>query len=140
MLAYWDKVEGAADYSKDCVSHSYGLVQNFFKSSQCKWVFRVYLALFSNTDGPAPAVLIALSWVNMPTIASAFTYMDLADKWGTGNVTELSRDTGPYKDVVYSGKYYESGINGSTVWNAELQPVSSVSMSAINAILGDLRQ
>ncbi len=140
ILSHWGKIDGAIAYANDCFSHSYGQVQGFFKVHPCKWVVRAYLALDGSSTSNYPAVLIALSWVNIPNTSSALSYMNLADTWRTGNVTELSRDVGPYQNVTYSGRYYESGIDGDTVWNAEVQPVSPVSESSISTILTDIRQ
>jgi hypothetical protein len=140
LLLHWGRIDGAIDTSNDCTDNSYGQVQKFFQANPCKWVFRAYLAMSANSTTDTPAMMIAISWVYMPSASSAYAYMRLADTWGTGNVTELSRDVGPYKDVMYSGKYYESGIRGTTVWNAEAQPTSSVTIPVVETALADAHQ
>jgi hypothetical protein len=74
----------------------------------------------------------------MPSVTLAEKYKHLVDTAGTGNVRELSRDTGPYRQVRFSGKHYISGIDGAAVWNAQAQPIKSTSASVIKQILEKL--
>lgn len=124
-------VNFAVESDSNCEEHSYGLVADFFKSHPCQWVTRAYLAIH---DGSLGEVLVALSWVGMPDASSAAEYKKLAGTGGTGNITELSRDTGPYRSVKYDGKIYKSGIDGSSVWNMEVQPVGQIPASFVSAV------
>jgi hypothetical protein len=124
-------------FDTNCASNSYGQVQTFLQSNPCKWLARAYVAIPETTqDG----VLVAFSWVDMPTLLLAEEYKSLVDKQGTGNITELSREYAPYKDVAYSGNYYLSGIAGTAVWNVEFQPVGPISSTVIQTIMNDSRQ
>jgi len=76
----------------------------------------------------------------MPTLLLAEKYKSLVDKQGTGNITELSREYAPYKDMIYNGNYYLSGIAGTAVWNVEVQPVGPISSTVIRTIMNDSRQ
>jgi hypothetical protein len=64
-----------------------------------------------------------VAWVDLPTEASAREFHALVDGDGTGNVRELTRERGPYTDVRFTGEHYESARDGTTVVNAQAQPV-----------------
>jgi len=76
----------------------------------------------------------------MPNITSAKKYKHLVDTGGTGNVHELSRETGPYRHVVFDGNHYVSGRDGRLVWNAQAQPIKPTPTDIINAALNGFRQ
>jgi hypothetical protein len=76
----------------------------------------------------------------MPSAASATAYKKLVDKGGTGNITELSRDTGPYRTIKYSGEFYTSGLDGSSVWNVQLQPVGQIPTAFVSEIFDRFKQ
>lgn len=132
---YGPKLDVRLDSS--CAVNSYGSVHRFFLSNPCAWLAR---ASFTLRVGRSSAVLVAISWVDMRTVAQTEQYKQLVDAAGTGNVTELTRESGPYRDVQFNGKNYISGINGTAVWNAEVQPVGSLPAAAVGRILGDSRQ
>jgi hypothetical protein len=121
----------------DCAAHSYGQVEQFFQLHPCKWVARAYLAVRNSTQG---LVLVAISWVDMPDAVTAASYKHLVDGSGTGNVTELSRDIGPYRNIAYSGEFYASGMIGTSVWNAQAQPVEPTLAAVVNQILATSSQ
>jgi hypothetical protein len=121
----------------NCAAHSYGLVHRFFLSHPCKWVSRASLILHGNGGG---AVLVAISWVDMSNTALAEQYKHLVDSPGTGNVTELTRDSGPYRNVRFTGDFYTSGIVGTAVWDAEVQPVTQLPTTVTSNILHDSEQ
>jgi hypothetical protein len=73
-------------------------------------------------------------------VASARRYKRMVDTPGTGNVTELSRDDGPYRDIRFDGKLYTSGMSGTAVWNVQVQPVGPVPLATLNKILAESRQ
>jgi hypothetical protein len=130
-------VKLAAKTSNDCAAHSYGLTHEFFLSHPCKWLARAWLALRRRGQG---LVLVAISWVGMSNANLAEQYKHLVDGSGTGNVTELSREVGPYRDIVFNGNFYSSGIDGNAVWNAQVQPVGPVSNVVLTKIQHDSRQ
>lgn len=125
------------EFDNNCAAHSYGQVQEFFRSNPCKWLARAYIVVREHNQGVA---LVAISWVDMPTHSLTIEYKHLVDAPGTGNITELSREGGPYRNVVFSGKNYISGIIGTAVWNVEVQPIDSASAEVLKKILNDSRQ
>jgi len=127
----------AVESDSNCAAHSYGMVNSFFKAHPCKWLARGYLAVHQENIG---VVLVAVSWVGMPSAILAEKYKRLVDKGGTGNITELSRNTGPYRAIRFNGKFYTSGIDGSAVWNVQVQPESSVPSTVLERILNSSRQ
>ena len=124
-------------FDENCSSHSYGKIQSFFRSHPCRWLARAYIVL---NVPKQDAMLIAISWVDMPTSSLAEQYKHLMDKPGTGSVTELSRETGSYQNIAFTENYHLSGIIGTIVWNVQVQPIGSVAISVINKVLGDSRQ
>ncbi|WP_219417031.1 hypothetical protein [Pseudonocardia nigra] len=105
----------------DCAAHSYGLVREFFQEQPCSALYR---PLFEVHDTRRDVVLVAVAWVDMPDVDQARAFKRLVDRHGTGNVTELSRETRRYRNVRFSGEYYASVRNDSTVINVQAQPVS----------------
>jgi hypothetical protein len=104
----------------DCAAHSYGLVREFFQENPCSALSR---ALFEVQVERRVVVLVAVAWVDMPDVRQARKLKDLVDRDGTGNITELSRETGPYQDVRFTGDHYASVRDETTVVNAQAQPV-----------------
>ncbi len=107
----------------DCVAHSYGQVQRFFREHPCQALYR---SLFEVRDRRGGLVLIAVAWVDMPDATSARAFRELVDVHGTGNITELNRDGGRYQAVRFTGEHYASTLEGSTVVNAQAEPVGRV--------------
>lgn len=114
------RVEQRLRSDDDCAAHSYGRVRDFFGDHPCTALFR---ALFVVRDRSGNAVLLAVAWVDMPDTGQANRFRRLVDGGGTGNVTELSREGGRFRDVRFNGAHYESEQDGETVVNAQAQPV-----------------
>ncbi len=121
------RVESCFAEGADCVARSYGAVREFFRDEPCTGLSR---ALFEVRDRRNNVVLVAVAWVEMPDSASARQFHDLVDRHGTGNVTELSRDQGRYRNVRFSGEYYTSRRDGTTVVNVQAQPVGRTAVAA----------
>ena len=115
---YTANVRAAQD--TDCAAHSYGTVQDFFESSPCDLLSRAVVEL---RDKQRNVIIIAVSRVAMPDVTQAAKYKALVDRSGTGNVTELSREVGPYRRVRFTGDFYTSSITGVIVRNTQVQPV-----------------
>ena len=134
LAAGYNHIDYAIDFGSNCEAHSYGIVKTFFKTHPCKWLTRAYLAIHEENLGEA---IVAMSWVGMPDVPSADKYKELVDEKGTGNVTELSREVGPYRAVKFDGGLYSSGIDGSCVWNVEVQPVGAIPPAVASGILSN---
>jgi hypothetical protein len=124
-------------FDTNCASHSYGNVKTFFQSHPCKWLARTYIIIVAHKQNVA---LVAISWVDMPNLSLAIDYKNLVDVLGTGNITELSREVGPYRNVKFTGKYYISGKAGTAVWNVQVQPIVPTPVKVLKTILDDSRQ
>ncbi|MCP6497878.1 hypothetical protein NL476_28360, partial [Klebsiella pneumoniae] len=68
-------------------------------------------------------VLVAVAVVGMPDPGGARAFRQLVDRHGTGNVTELSRESGRYRRVRFAGRPYGSARDGEVVVNVQAQPV-----------------
>jgi hypothetical protein len=124
------------DRQHDCAAHSYGLVQDYFRSHPCGGVTRAVIEL---TDKRRNVLLIAVSRVDMPTPTEAAQYRKLVDQDGTGNVTELSRERGRYRSYHYTGRFYTSSLDGTSVENIQIEPVGWwPAVAAMNRLRHDL--
>jgi hypothetical protein len=120
----------------NCVAHSYGKVQEFFRSNPCKWLARAYVVL--EKKGSEGEMLVDFIWVEMPTSAQAEECQHLMGTPGSGSVTELAVEDGsPYKDTYLPIDYYTTGIVGTAVWNVQLQPFAPVPFQVITKVLND---
>lgn len=124
-------------FDKNCAENSYGSVQHFFLANPCVWLAR---ASFTLRESGSLATLVAVSWVDMNNTEAAMQYKKLVDAPDTGNITELTRVSGPYQSIRFTGRFYASGIDGTTVWNAEVQPVANLPLNTVDVILNDSRQ
>ncbi|MFP5068498.1 hypothetical protein ACLFMI_02360 [Pseudonocardia nantongensis] len=109
------------DDDADCTAHSYGQVREFFRVHPCSSLRRAH---FEVRDRNGDVALVPVAWVDMPTEAEARQLKALMDTGGTGNVTELSRERGRFRTVRYTGDAYASRRDGTTVVNAQAQPVA----------------
>jgi hypothetical protein len=117
---------------RDCAAHSYGQVRKWFREHRCDALFR---ALFRVRDRHGAVVLVAVAWVDMPDETSAIELKHLLDRDGTGNITELSRERGRYRSVRFTGEHYVSRRSGTTVVNAQAQPVGRAAAAVDLAML-----
>ena len=111
----------------DCAAHSYGEVQRWFRGHPCDALYR---ALFEVRDRRGALVLVAVAWVDMPDTTRATELKRLVDRSGTGNVIELSRERGRYRNVRFDGEHYASRQEDTTVVNAQAQPVGRAARAA----------
>jgi hypothetical protein len=102
-------------------------VREFFREQPCVALHRAW---FEVRDGRRGLVLVAVSWVEMPDTRSARAFHELVDTHGTGNVTELSREEGRHRRVRFTGEYYISRRDGTTVVNAQAEPVGRAAIAA----------
>jgi hypothetical protein len=121
-----------------CSGHAYGEVADFLASTDCTGLSR---ALYS-AETDAGAVVISVIRVQMPDTASARDLRALADRNGSGNVSDLLREGvryagGPEK---LSGAEYASALSGPTVTIVEsawADPAAAGSSSDIDRVASD---
>jgi hypothetical protein len=105
----------------DCAANSYGQVRNHFSDHPCQRVERAWYEVSDDEDNEA---VLSVAWVEMPDAEAANDLKRLVDRPGTGNVTELSKQDGPYQDVRYSGWYYRSDVDGATFRSVQAEPLA----------------
>ena len=105
----------------DCAANSYGEVRNYFSNHPCQGVQRAWYEVSDDEDN---AAVLSVAWVEMPDAEAANDLQRLVDRPGTGNVTELSKEDGPYQDVRYSGWYYRSDVDGATFRSVQAEPLA----------------
>ncbi|TFV58361.1 hypothetical protein E4P41_13150 [Geodermatophilus sp. DF01-2] len=96
-----------------CVGNSYGAVADFFTATDCAGLAR---ALYS-TDVDGRPVVVSVSVVDMGDAAGARALRALADRNGSGNVSDLLREGVRYPGSPdrLSAAQYASAVSGSTV-------------------------
>ena len=105
----------------DCAANSYGEVRDYFSNHPCQGVQRAWYEVSDDEDN---AAVLSVAWVEMPDAEAANDLQRLVDRPGTGNVTELSKEDGPYQDVRYSGWYYRSDVDGATFRSVQAEPLA----------------
>src|SRR3954453_16994104 len=105
----------------DCAASSYGEVRSYFADHPCQGVQRAW---YEVGDDQGNAAVLSVAWVEMPAAEGANDLKRLVDRPGTGNVTELSKEDGPYQDVRYSGWYYRSDVDGVTFRSVQAEPLA----------------
>ncbi|OZM73495.1 hypothetical protein CFN78_08065 [Amycolatopsis antarctica] len=115
----WKQLKKTGQKAATCVAHSFGQVQEFFARNPCTALDRTLLAL---GDGSGGTILVAISWVRMPTAGVAQELEDLAHVQGTGNVTPLATSLLDIAGVEFTGEYYDSDRRGSMTVIAEATP------------------
>ncbi|GGM80600.1 hypothetical protein GCM10012275_59060 [Longimycelium tulufanense] len=111
-----------------CSGYSYGEVQRFFVTNPCQALTR---SLFEVTNDSGRRMLVAVSWTQMPDPTRAGELKRLADRSGTGNVAELSREVPRYSSTKFTGNAYDSHIDGSTTVIAQAEPLAGNPDSAL---------
>jgi hypothetical protein len=124
------------DSDADCAAHSYGQVRNYFQSNPCRNMVRAYMQI---GEVEKHLILVAISWVAMPTTASAQNYKHLVDT-RAGGITELSRETTLLKTITYEDATYISGIKGAFVWDVKVKPMFSATSDEVNTVVAAARQ
>ncbi|SFP61131.1 hypothetical protein SAMN05660464_3678 [Geodermatophilus dictyosporus] len=96
-----------------CTGNAYGDVADFFESGDCAGLSR---ALWS-TDVDGRAVVVSVAAVDMGDDAGARALRALADRDGSGNVSDLLREGIGYPGgpAGLSGAEYASAVEGSVV-------------------------
>ena len=120
----------------NCVEHSYGEVQEFFRSNTCKWLARAYVVV--QKKGSDGSILVDFVWVDMSTSAQAEECQQLMETFGAGSVTELAReDDSPYKDTDLPIDFYVPGIHTTAAWNVQVQPFIPLPAGVIGTVIQD---
>jgi hypothetical protein len=120
----------------DCAVQSYGQVRSYFQSNPCKRMARAYIQV---GEVGQHLVLVAVSWVAMPTTTSAKDLKRLIDI-GAGDIIELSRETTLFKYITYEGSIHVSGIRETSVWNVKAMPMFSATRDDVNRVIAASRQ
>jgi hypothetical protein len=95
-----------------CAQHSYEAVHVFFDAHPCIWLVQGMLTL---RKPGKDEVLVAITWVDMPTAAQASALQHLGEKPGTGSVYALQMPS-----ASRWGNCYASGLLNTVAWAAEI--------------------
>jgi hypothetical protein len=127
----------AARADAGCVGHGYGQVGDFFAGTDCTGLSR---ALYSAQLDGRP-VVVSVSRIRMADTAGARSLQQLADRNGSGNVSDLLREGVRYTgspDKLSSAEY-ASAISGSSVTIVEsswVDPANAGSAAEIDVVAG----
>jgi hypothetical protein len=112
----------AAKVDSTCMGHGYGDVGNYFAGTDCTGLSR---ALYSAEVEGRP-VVVSISRIRMPDTATARALQQLADRNGSGNVSDLLRE----------GVHYDGGPDGLS--NAEYaSAISGPSVTIVESAWAD---
>ena len=112
----------ASRTDEDCVACSYGTVDEGFRDHPCAGVERAW---YEVADDQGNTAIVSVAWVRMPDEDGATELQGVVDRPGTGNVTELSRVDGPFREVRYNGRYYRSTRDGATFTSIQAEPLQN---------------
>lgn len=100
------------DIQHHCAAHSYGQTHSYLAIHPCTGLNRV---LYDVTDATGVSMIVSTATVTMLGAAQARQLRELIDRPGTGNISELGA-------TEFTGRYYASRQNGSTVTIAQAEP------------------
>ncbi len=98
-------VRNAVREHVECAVHSYGDVREFLLHTPCRSLTRELLVI---ADGRGGTIVVATYWVRMWRTGDAERLQDLADTYGTGNITPIPAALIDVAELGFSGKYYDS--------------------------------
>lgn len=98
----------------ECVTFSFGQVQEFFLTTPCRKLERWQYPV---TDEAGNEMLVAVSKVTMRRTSQARKFKDLIDEHGTGDIRPIA----PL--VPFTGYHYDSKTKGPSVIFAETEPL-----------------
>ncbi|MGY1641511.1 hypothetical protein ACI782_10315 [Geodermatophilus sp. SYSU D00703] len=96
-----------------CAGNAYGAVSDFFSDTDCTGLARALYA----TEAKGRPVVVSVSVVDMGEASAARALRALADRNGSGNVSDLLREGVRYEGgpKELSNAEYSSAVSGSTV-------------------------
>ena len=103
----------AVKVDNSCAGHAYGQVGTFLQATDCTGLSR---ALYSGSLPRGP-IVVSVIRVRMPNTSTARQLRDLADRNGSGNVSNLLREGVRYtgSPAGLANEEYASAVSGSTV-------------------------
>ncbi|MER5268305.1 hypothetical protein ABTZ99_40055 [Actinosynnema sp. NPDC002837] len=121
-------VDRATRADDECVSHSFGQVQELLKAVPCVALDRM---LFTLTDDKGGTAVVFVAWVEFDDRDQAREFKRLEDVHGTGDLTPLSGSLLQVADVPFTAHNYDSAVlDGVTVVIAEVENVAGGFTSA----------
>ncbi|MCP2257069.1 hypothetical protein LX15_000754 [Streptoalloteichus tenebrarius] len=110
-----------------CGAHAYGEVKRFLDTTPCLALAR---ALYEASE-QGHRVLVAVAWAEMPDRASADALKELADREGSGNITELSQELPQHAGTRFTGRFYRARTDGATTVIAQSEPLTGTRDEAL---------
>lgn len=115
-------VDRATRADDECVSHSFGQVQELLKVVPCVALDRM---IFTVTDDEGGTAVVFVAWVEFGDGDRAREFKRVEDIHGTGDITPLSGSLLQVKDVPFTALNYDSDlVDGVTVVIAEAENVA----------------
>jgi hypothetical protein len=102
-----------------CAVQSHGQVQQFFLKHPCDKLDQL---LFAVTGTKGDLIIGTVMWVKMPSSTSAQQLKNLEDTYGTGDVTPFGTEVLQLGAFRFTGKHYQSRVDGRLVVIAETEP------------------
>ncbi|TQM79722.1 hypothetical protein FHX81_2032 [Saccharothrix saharensis] len=114
-------VDRATRADGECVSHSFGQVQELLRVVPCAGLERM---IFTVTDDAGSTAVVFVAWVEFGDREAARRFKELEDVHGTGDITPLTGALVQVEDVPFTAHNYDSDVvDGVTVVIAEAENV-----------------
>ncbi|MEJ2854416.1 MULTISPECIES: hypothetical protein [unclassified Saccharothrix] len=102
----------------ECVTSSYGQVQDYFLQHRCTSMDKILLAVEDDSGNTA---VISVVWTSFSRSKDASGFKTLMDKHGTGDITPLAGALLNLSDIHFNGHNYGSTRSGNTITTAEAE-------------------
>ncbi|MET0190730.1 MAG: hypothetical protein ABW212_17140, partial [Pseudonocardia sediminis] len=99
----------------------------YFAQNPCAAMYRVLLQV---TDRRQAVAVVAVASVDMTDESRGRRLKTLVDTYGTGNIRELISSRRTLRSVRWTGQHYVSTRDGTTVVNAQAEPVGRTAAAA----------
>lgn len=100
-------VDRAARADGECVSHSFGQVQELLKAVPCVGLDRM---LFTLTDDKGGTIVVFVAWIEFAAPDQAREFKRVEDVHGTGDITPLPGSLLQMVDVPFTALNYDSDV------------------------------
>ncbi len=112
------RLKQTRDNKTPCVTASFGRVREFFLRTPCRSLDRI---LFAVADDVGNTSLVSVAWVGFRSRKQVGDFKRLIDVHGTGDIKPLGASLLGMADVKFTGRYYGSDVQGSTLNVAEAE-------------------
>ncbi|MCC8246209.1 hypothetical protein [Saccharothrix luteola] len=105
----------------ECLSASHGEVREFFTHTPCTSLDRMVIAV---GDGSGNNAVLSVAWVGFRSARDMRAFKRIEDRHGSGDIRPLGASLLGLADITFTGHYYGTDTDGSTITIAEAEPAA----------------